>query len=145
MKVRPAICIVKNNKILLMRYEFNGNSVYNLPGGNPDSTETLDITLKRELLEELGVEIEIKKLILMGEVSVKQQKEDVLHCIFEGQIIKNEPILNLEETSAKELVWLPIDILNDFPMYPNVGKQLFEKLNNVEMECYVGRIDQRWY
>jgi 8-oxo-dGTP diphosphatase len=145
MKVRPAICIRKKNKILLMRYEYNGKSVYNLPGGNPEPKETLTHTLERELIEELGIEIRVGKILLMGEVSLLEQKEDVLHCIFDGKIAKNEPILNAEETSAKELVWLTIESLSDIPMYPNVGKALLEKLQNEETEVYVGRINQQWY
>ncbi len=130
MKVRPAICIVQNNKVLLMRYEFNNSDIYNLPGGNPDRHETLLETLKRELFEELCVEVGVGRLILIGDVSLKEQKEDVLHCIFKGDILHNIPVLNPNETSAKEIVWVPIENLPATAMYPNIGAELKEKLLN---------------
>jgi 8-oxo-dGTP diphosphatase len=144
MKVRPAICLIKNDKVLLMRYEYNNQNIYNLPGGNPDRFETLPETLKRELLEELNVKIEVGSMILIAEVSLKQQNDDVLHCIFEGKITESEPVLNPNETTAKEIVWIPIEKLNDYILYPNIGSQLRNKLLNVLDEIYLGKINQIW-
>lgn len=127
-----------------MRYEFNKNNIYNLPGGNPDRHETLMETLKRELFEELCVEVNVGRLIIMGEVSLKEQKDDVLHCIFLGDILNNIPELNPNETSAKEIVWIPIENLPITAMYPNVGAELKEKLLSQSAESYVGRINQTW-
>lgn len=127
-----------------MRYEFNNSNIYNLPGGNPDRYETMIETLKRELFEELCIEVGVGRLILMGEVSLKEQKEDVLHCIFKGDILNNFPVLNPNETSAKEIVWVPIENLPATPMYPNIGAELKERLLNPIEETYIGRINQIW-
>jgi 8-oxo-dGTP diphosphatase len=141
MKVRPSIALVENNKILLMRYRYGDTDVYNLPGGNVDKGETLTETVVRELMEELGIEVEVGKMILSGDVIMPEGKEDVLHCVFEGKILAAKPILNPKETSALELVWMPLVDLNKLEMYPNVGKYLSKMLDFQ----YVGKVNQTWW
>jgi 8-oxo-dGTP diphosphatase len=141
MKVRPSIALLENNKILLMRYRYGDTDVYNLPGGNVDKGETLTETVVRELMEELGIEVEVGKMILSGDVIMPEGKEDVLHCVFEGKILTGKPILNPKETSALELVWMPLEDLNELEMYPNVGKYLSKRLDFQ----YVGKVNQVWW
>jgi 8-oxo-dGTP diphosphatase len=141
MKVRPSIAIIENNRILLMRYRYGDTDVYNLPGGNVDKGETLTETVVRELMEELGIKVEIGKMILSGDVIMPEGKEDVLHCVFEGKILAGKPILNPKETSALELVWMPLVGLDELEMYPNVGKHLSKSLDFQ----YVGKIEQTWW
>jgi 8-oxo-dGTP diphosphatase len=141
MKVRPSVVIIENDCVLLMRYRYGQTDVYNLPGGNVDKGETLTQTVVRELQEELGIEITVGKMILMGEVLMPEPKKDVLHCIFLGKIIEGKPVLNSEHTSALEIVWKHIDDLKDLDMYPNVGAHLQE---DADFQ-YVGRVVQEWY
>jgi 8-oxo-dGTP diphosphatase len=141
MKVRPSVVIIENDCVLLMRYRYGQTDVYNLPGGNVDKGETLSQTVVRELQEELGVEIAVEKMLLLGEVLMPEPKKDVLHCVFLGKIMKGKPILNPEHTSALEIVWKPIDALKDLDMYPNVGAYLQESADFQ----YIGRVEQEWY
>jgi 8-oxo-dGTP diphosphatase len=141
MKVRPSIAIIENNQILLMQYRYGDTDVYNLPGGNVDKGETLMQTVVRELMEELGIEVEVGQMILSGDVIMPEGKEDVLHCVFEGKIIVGKPVLNPKETSALEAVWKPLVDLHELEMYPNVGKYLFKSLNFQ----YVEKIYQTWW
>jgi 8-oxo-dGTP diphosphatase len=141
MKVRPSIAIVENNQILLMKYRYGNTNVYNLPGGNVDKGETLTQTVVRELMEELGIKVEVGKMILSGDVIMPEGKEDVLHCVFEGKIISGKPVLNPKETSALEVVWMPLVDLHELEMYPNVGRDLFKSADFQ----YVERIKQTWW
>jgi 8-oxo-dGTP diphosphatase len=140
MKVRPAALIEVNNHVLLMRYRYSESDVFALPGGNPDRGEALTQTLERELREELGVEIEVGRMVLMGEVSVTERKEDVLHVVFLARVVAGIPSLNANETTANELVWKPLQTLSDLNLYPNIGSQLLT-LN----EPYVGIIKQPFF
>jgi 8-oxo-dGTP diphosphatase len=145
MKVRPSIALVENNKILLMRYRYGDTDVYNLPGGNVDKGETLTETVLRELMEELGIEVEVGKMILSGDVIMPEGKEDVLHCVFEGKILSGKHILNPKETSALELVWMPLVDLDELEMYPNVGAELQRFYLKGRGIDYMGKIGQRWF
>jgi len=51
---RIAAVIIQDKKILLVRHD-NGPADYWTPGGKPDSEETEEETLKRELHEETGL------------------------------------------------------------------------------------------
>ena len=112
MKVRPSAIIIENNHLLLLRYNYGGNDVFALPGGNIDTGETLTQALERELSEELGIEAEISELFFVGEVILPNQK-DTLHCCFATKIIAGIPILNPKETTALEVVWKNIMTLQD--------------------------------
>lgn len=58
---RPfAYAIIQNdNKVLLLNTRHTGT--YSLPGGGVDIGEPIELTLKREVKEETGIEIEITK------------------------------------------------------------------------------------
>ncbi len=143
MKVRPAILIIENGRILTMQYHYNGQDVYNLPGGNVELFESMTDTLAREMVEELCIEVSVGKMILMGEII--QESKSTLHAVFEGKIIGGLPILNPKETSAKGIVWLPIADLMQRNLYPNVGNTILEHLEGNLLNPYIGSIDQMWF
>ena len=145
MKVRPSIAIVENNHLLLMQYRYGNTDVYNLPGGNVDKSETLTETVVRELMEELGIEVGLKEMILLGDVIMPEGKEDVLHCVFEGKILSGKPVLNPKETSALAVVWMPLVDLHELEMYPNIGAQLQWFYLEGRRINYMGRIGQKWF
>ena len=145
MKVRPSIAIFKDSHLLLMRYHYGNTDVYNLPGGNVDKGETLTETVVRELMEELGIEVDLESMILSGDVIMPEEKEDVLHCVFKGRILTGKPILNPKETSALAVVWMPIEDLHELEMYPNVGAELQRFYLKGRGINYMGKIGQKWF
>lgn len=145
MKVRPSAIIVENNHVLLLRYNYGGNDVFALPGGNPDRGETLPQTIERELSEELGIEVEVGGEAFFGEVLIPQQKEDVLHVIFMAKIIAGIPQLNIQETTALEVSWQPFEALNSFNLYPNVGQYIQDILLGHSPKPYIRRINQPFF
>ena len=145
MKIRPAILILENDKILTMQYRYGNEDVFNIPGGNVEIGESLTETLEREMQEELGIKVEVGNLILVGEVHFLEKNQQTLHCIFQGKILEGIPKLNPAETSAKSIKWLSINELHSKNMYPNVGeaiqKWFSEKLENL----YLGKIEQKYF
>ncbi len=140
MTVRPALLLRRAGALLTLRYRYGSADVYGLPGGNPDPGEILAETLVRELREELGLTVRVGALVLAGEVLFPGKKA-VLHCLFEGEMEAGEPVLNPAETSALEVVWLPLSQLPTFNLYPNVGGAL----QIAQPGEYIGRIDQPWF
>lgn len=140
MKVRPSALIIENNHVLLLRYNYSGNDVFALPGGNPDPGETLPQVIERELSEELGIEVEVGEMLMVGEVLSSLAKGDVLHCIFRAQIVGGIPIINPTHTTALEIVWQPIAALPRFNLYPNIGSCIASMTGG-----YVGKIDQPFF
>ncbi|RFS16161.1 NUDIX domain-containing protein [Emticicia sp. C21] len=145
MKIRPAVAIIENEKILTMHYRYGGQDVYNLPGGNLEFGESLTLALTRELDEELGIKVEIGELMMVGEVHFPEPQKQTIHFIFEGQIIKGTPLLNPEHTSALAIRWIDIKELSSVNLYPNITKNLKEYLSGNLPDKYIGKLDQTWF
>lgn len=122
MKVRPGAYIVRNNRILTLKYTYPGGIIYALPGGNLEFGEELGSALERELQEELGITCPLGEILHVAEVLC--QGENTIHFIFKCGEFSGEPRINPAETKAEEIAWLPIDQLDRFTLYPNIGNSL---------------------
>ena|SRR6218665_3530407 len=145
MKIRPAVVIIEDEKILTMHYQYGGQDVYNLPGGNLEFGESLILALTRELEEELGITIEIGELMMVGEVHFPDPQKQTIHFIFEGKILSGIPTLNPEHTSSLAIRWLGIEELLTVNLYPNITKNLKEYLSGNLPDKYIGKLDQTWF
>ena len=146
MTVRPAVVFLRDDAVLLMQYRYGDTDVFALPGGNPDPGEDLEATLRRELMEELGVVIRVSKLLFCGVVVARpNQKEDVLHCVFSGEISAGEPALNPQHTTAKSIIWKPVAELTHLAMYPSVATATQEHYTATLPTTYLGYIDQPYF
>jgi ADP-ribose pyrophosphatase YjhB (NUDIX family) len=148
MRVRASTIIQQGERILFLKYHYGGEDVYNLPGGNPDPGESLPDCVKRELQEELGIDIEVLQLTVVAQGVAQRSKgiESVLHMVFEGQIRSGTLKINPEETSALDAVWLSYDELENAVLYPAINQQLIALCKSSFQNCplYIERFDQRW-
>lgn len=149
MKVRPSALLWRQfdgqTQVLLMRYNYGGQDVFALPGGNPDRGEILTQTIIREIREELGVSVELGEMILAGEMLLSERNDDVLHVVFAARNLKGEPTLNSNETTALNLVWIPVNELDKLNLYPNIGAKLQPWFSSATYLGYVGRIEQQYF
>lgn len=143
--VRPAILIINNQQVLTMQYNYGGQEVYNLPGGNLELGEHISDALAREMHEELGIEVSVGEMILVGEVYFEDRKKHTLHLLFAGKITAGIPKINPKETSALAIKWLDIDDLEKVNLYPNISKQIKDYLAGKLSNKYIGKIDQQWF
>ncbi|MBQ3494674.1 MAG: NUDIX domain-containing protein [Clostridia bacterium] len=128
MRVSARAIIIENQKVLLMfRRKIDGDEVkeyYVVPGGGQDEGETLEQTVKRELNEELGVEIEIVNFV--GEETFKQSNSHYFLC----KITKGTPALGGEELDRMtqenfyQPQWVEIEKLDDLVVH---GKEFVKK------------------
>ena len=144
MRCRPAIVLLENNHILLMKYQYGASFIHNFPGGNPDSGELFPETIVRECQEELGIDVEVGPMLLLGEVPESGKRETALHILFAGNIVGGIPRLQPQETTAQDLVWVPIADLPALHLYPNVGVELQDLLFTQAQGRYLGEIHQPW-
>jgi ADP-ribose pyrophosphatase YjhB (NUDIX family) len=143
--VRPAVLIIENQQVLTMQYNYGGQEVYNLPGGNLELGEYLCEALSREMQEELGIEVAVGEMILVGEVYFEDRKKHTLHLLFEGKVKAGIPTLNHKETSALGIKWLNISDLDTVNLYPNLSKSIQDYLAGKLNNKYIGKIDQQWF
>lgn len=113
-----------------MKYVYGGKEVFALPGGGVDHDRPLQETLVNEWWEELGIKINAGNIILIGEAPPAKQHPHTLHIIFEATEIHGRPKIRSENTLALDIAWVPIEKLGETPLYPDVGKPLYEWLKN---------------
>ena len=119
--------IIKEGKILAVRYAGQSGEYYALPGGAKHHGETLLEALDRECLEELGVTIKNLGLRFVREYRWRDaeihQVEFLYECEIEGE---DEPIGGTHHDYLQVGVeWLPIDQISAYRFYP---KKLVEYL-----------------
>lgn len=102
--------ILRDGKLLLVRRRRAPEAGHwNLPGGKVDFGERVEDAVRREIREEIGVEIElIRPLALVEMIGLDDQ-----HWIsptFLARIVSGEP-RNLEPEKHEGLVWASLDDL----------------------------------
>lgn len=139
MKVRPSALILKDNKVLTLKYTYPNGIIYALPGGNLEFGEELKFALERELVEELNINAQLGDIITIAEVIFEEC--NTIHFVFSCLSYSGEPQINPQETKAEEIAWLPFNEIADYTLYPNIGKALSEdKINQ-----FLGEINQPRY
>lgn len=133
LNVRAAAVIMHNNKILLHK-DLNGD-FYALLGGRVAIGEDSSQTIKREILEEMGKEIEITEYLATIEnffpwngcktheiqfvyrAEFKDEKDKALH----------ETIKNKEGKDYIQYEWLDLKNLDKYPIKPQVVKEMLKE------------------
>ena len=145
MRIRPAALIIENNHVLFLRYDYEAGSKFGLPGGNVDPFETFPVSVARECQEELGIEVEVGDLIAVGQVHATSDFEACVHFIFEGDIVGGIPQIQPEETTADDLVWVPVDKIAELHIYPAINDAILDYVHTGKKGQYVGTLKQIWF
>jgi 8-oxo-dGTP diphosphatase len=103
MKIGVEAFILKNEKLLLgLRKNAYGEGSWGLPGGHIERKESLSNGLKRELFEELGVEVKSMFLKVTNlQIQPKKIGGSYIHFGFQI-IIKNKDIKQIALKNTKE-------------------------------------------
>lgn len=119
---------MQNDAVLLHQVE--GDAFWAFPGGRAEMGETAETTLKREMREELGADIEIVRLLWFSEnfftYDARRYHEIALYFLM--QLPANSPYLNqpgpfpgIEETPKLIFQWFPCqaEVLAALPVQPS--------------------------
>ena len=122
------ICI-EDGHVLLNRLE-EDPSFWFLPGGRVEMMETAEVALRREILEELGLNgnLEIKRLLWVNEnFWISSQGERYHEIGFYYQMAfaddhpyvdKRKPFQGCETTVNLTFQWMPLERLETIPLQP---------------------------
>ncbi|WP_223067420.1 NUDIX domain-containing protein [Paenibacillus caui] len=133
-RTRPTALIISEGKVLLIEYQDKEQLHYNLPGGGAEPGEAITESLRRELLEEASIEINIGPVAFVYEYFPNKQSGDYessvhgLHIIFDCEIKEGfTPKLPDHPDSCQVGVkWIAIEELESVILYPNIKKHIKE-------------------
>ena len=137
--VRPTGILIEKNKLLLLKQEFPGIRHWSLPGGRQEPQETIQECLLREMREETGFQVRIKKLLYICDRILADKT--IVHITFLIKRLHSIP----NHTIAKDtypihgIHWAPIQDLEDY----GFGAHFTERVNNnfPDSGTYLGNAD----
>lgn len=129
--IRPATIVIKEDKLLLVKSDYNGNIFYLLPGGGMEFGETVEEAAIRETLEETGEEIKIIKPVYINEyIDNKDKSKRVINLFFLSEIVKEDKSkLTNDGGKIKSIEWVDLDNLKNINLKPDFLKNLKKNLN----------------
>ena len=133
LNVRAAGIIIHNNKVLTHRNTKSDH--YALIGGRVEIGEDSETTLKREIMEEMGKEVEITGYISTIEnfFKMNSQKYHEIMLVHKAEF-KNEKDQKIEDTikniEGKDYLvyeWIPLEKIDEYPIKPEVVKEILKQ------------------
>jgi 8-oxo-dGTP diphosphatase len=112
-------CIINNEeKILLCKRGAkakNERGLWEIPGGAVELNETLEEALKREIKEEIGVDIEIIRLLHVVSHIIKKEHQHWVSPTYICKIISGFPVIK-EPEKCDEIGWFSISVAQKLPL-----------------------------
>ncbi|MCM3338487.1 NUDIX domain-containing protein [Paenibacillus sp. MER TA 81-3] len=107
-----AVIINDSNEILLvLRARHPEKNTWSIPGGKVDLYETLEDTVVREVMEEVGLQVQVQRLLCTAETIDAGREDHWISVIYETRVVTGEA-RNMEEGGAlQEVKWFPLDQL----------------------------------
>lgn len=132
--------IINNNKILFQKKE--KDKFWALPGGKISVGDTGEITIKREIFEELGINCEVERFHSVIENFFSFDNDKYHQYIFsyvlgidkDSYIFNNDEFMGIEENKKIMYKWFKIDELENSLIKPDYLKSLFNDIDNKEIK-----------
>ena len=127
--------IVHEGQVLLVKYKNRSGVHYNFPGGGIERGESIEAGLIREVREETGAKVLVKRLLLVGEYEPRQHNFEYgrihkLSLYFLCELKPGKKIKKPKKPDSNQVgeEWFPIDALPD-TLIPSYHDQVMASLN----------------
>ncbi len=110
-RVGIAVFVFKDGKFLMMKRKgSHGDGTWSVPGGHLDYGESFADTARREVLEELGVEIDDIRFGAVTNDYFKKENKHYVTIWLLSRLKSGEPVI-LEPEKCTEMGWFDFDSL----------------------------------
>ena len=123
--IRPCIILIEDGKVLCIHCKYEDGEYYLFPGGGVEPGETIADSAVREMFEETGLKVEIKKLVYVNDwVKNLNTNERVLNMFFLGKV-KGGEIIQVEKDGGKvkKVEWIELNNFNEIDFRPKFISQ----------------------
>jgi len=112
--------LVENNKVLFIKYKFDDEVFYALPGGQHNVGETLKQCVQREFKEETEIDVKVNACILVNEFMSEPFDMHQVEIIFK---VERNKQLNIKASTYKDpgmvgFFWLDRKEMEQLKYYP---------------------------
>jgi 8-oxo-dGTP diphosphatase len=126
-KIRVSVVLVRGGEILLIRHRRDARFYWDLPGGGLERGEGLTACAAREVQEETGLDINILRLLYVGEVLSPSGEKHVLNLIFLGALMEEgQPIRPSRHWTIEEPHFIPLQDVPSLELYPAIAFEILE-------------------
>lgn len=101
-----AVLLNEEGKVLLVCNRGHGRSHWSLPKGSCEEGEALVQTLKREVKEETGLDVEMVELAFATEWFVAGRQEWYLQFYFHARIVGGEAAVQEDDEDVTQVKWV---------------------------------------
>jgi mutator protein MutT len=117
--------VFRNGKLLITQRSPDAHlgGLWEFPGGKREPNETFEQCLRRELEEELGIDVQVNELI--ETIAHDYPEKSVLLKFFRCQWLRNEP----QAILCHDLIWVTPGELARYE-FPAADTQLLDKLRS---------------
>jgi 8-oxo-dGTP pyrophosphatase MutT (NUDIX family) len=132
--------IVKNGCLLTVKLVDSEGDWYLLPGGGQNLGGTLKEALRRECIEEIGIDVSVGRLRYIREYIGKNHEfserdgdSHQVEFMFECEFDEEQPpkLGNNPDAFQVDIAWLPINEIHEYRIYPKLlGDLLLSKVDD---------------
>jgi len=142
--------VVKDGFLLAIKHRDSAGEWFSLPGGGQDPGETLENALRRECLEEIGVEVAVGPLCFIREYIGAHhefsEEDSAIHqveFIFECHLLAAPEAANPSKPDPHQIawVWLPVASLPSLRLYPSVLRTILSRPQSASDPVYLGDVN----
>lgn len=120
-RIASGALFVDGDRVLLVHKTY-GNG-WDIPGGYVDAGESPAAACRRELKEELGIEREVHRLLVLDWAPHADEGDKIL-CVFDcGELGNDEKRIRLAGDELDRWQWVPVDRLPAF-VIPRLARRL---------------------
>ena len=125
----PSIKVILSylDKIMMLKLNEDDKTVYDLPGGRMEYGEGIFQTLRREIKEEIGIDIKFETEPKLLQVHDYLHQGDMVHRLIVTFSYEVSELIKRPKGQGEantEVVWLTKEGLNELELNPNYKKRL---------------------
>lgn len=130
-RIRAAAAIVQDDALLLVRHEKDGRGYWMLPGGGVQWGESIDAAVRREMMEETGLEVSTGALLFVKDTIHPEGARHMVHIVLRASVVGGE-LHPSQDPRVVETRWIPFSDLPGIDFRPDVMPVLLRLLAEVQ-------------